>query len=149
MNTSSFASLGDYGGTGYLAGKGALNGFTLAIAAELKEHGVRANVVCSGPKTRISTGPDYEAQIADLHRCGLLDEASIQGALDAPPPEYVAPTYAYLVSNLARDVTGRIVIAAGGFVGEFARPTPSFLAYRDHHDSPPWSMTELHGVIDR
>jgi hypothetical protein len=53
---------------------------------------VRANVVCSGPKTRISTGPDYEAQIAEVHRCGLLDEASIQGALDAPPPEYVAPT---------------------------------------------------------
>ena len=46
INTSSFAFLGDYGGTGYPAGKGGVNGLTLAIAAELKEHGVRANVVC-------------------------------------------------------------------------------------------------------
>jgi NAD(P)-dependent dehydrogenase (short-subunit alcohol dehydrogenase family) len=38
VNTSSFAFLGDYGGTGYPAGKGAVNGFTMAIAAELGEH---------------------------------------------------------------------------------------------------------------
>ena len=83
VNTSSFAFLGDYGGTGYPAGKGAVNGLTLAIAAELKEHGVRANVVCPGAKTRLSTGPEYEAHITDLHRRGLLDEISTQGALDA------------------------------------------------------------------
>ena len=59
VNSSSFAFLGDYGGTGYPAGKGAVNSLTLAIAAELKEHGVRANVVCPGAKTRLSTGPDY------------------------------------------------------------------------------------------
>lgn len=39
VNTSSFAFLGDYGGTGYPAGKGGVNGLTLAIAAELKERG--------------------------------------------------------------------------------------------------------------
>ena len=149
VNTSSFAFLGDYGGTGYPAGKGAVNGLTLAIAAELREHGVRANVVCPGAKTRISTGPDYEAQIANLNRRGLLDDVNAQGALDAPPAEYVAPTYAYLASDRAKDVTGRIFIAAGGFVGQFDRTTPSFLGYRDHQDSPPWSLDDLHGFIDR
>jgi NAD(P)-dependent dehydrogenase (short-subunit alcohol dehydrogenase family) len=149
VNTSSFAFLGDYGGTGYPAGKGAVNGLTLAIAAELREYGVRANVVCPGAKTRLSTGSDYEAQIADLNRRGLLDEISMQGALDAAPPEYVAPTYAYLVSDLAKDVTGQIFIAAGGFVGRFDRQTPAIVAYRDHHDSPPWSLDELDGFIQK
>lgn len=149
VNTSSFAFLGDYGGTGYPAGKGAVNGLTLAIAAELRAHGVRANVVCPGARTRLSTGSDYEAHIADLNRRGLLDEISMQGALDAAPPEYVAPTYAYLVSDLARDVTGQIFIAAGGFVGRFDRQTPAIVAYRDHHDSPPWSLDELDGFIRR
>lgn len=147
VNTSSFAFLGDYGGTGYPAGKGAVNGLTLAIAAELKEHGVRANVVCPGAKTRLSTGPDYEAHVADLHRRGLLDEISMQGALDAAPPEYVAPTYAYLSGDLAKDITGQIFIAAGGFVGHFERQTPTILAYRDHHDSPPWTVEELDGLL--
>jgi NAD(P)-dependent dehydrogenase (short-subunit alcohol dehydrogenase family) len=118
VNTSSFAFLGDYGGTGYPAGKGGVNGLTLAIAAE-------------------------------LNRRGLLDDVSTQGALDAAPPEYVAPTYAYLVSDLAKDVTGQIFIAAGGFVGRFERATPGIVAYRDHHDSPPWSIDELHGFIHR
>ena len=142
VNTSSFAFLGDYGGTGYPAGKGAVNGLTLAIAAELKEYGVRANVVCPGAKTRISTGPDYEEQIRSLNRRGLLDDATAQGSLDAPPPEYVAPLYAYLVSDLAADVTGQILIGAGGFVGRFDRPTPELLGYRDHTDSPPWTLPE-------
>jgi NAD(P)-dependent dehydrogenase (short-subunit alcohol dehydrogenase family) len=147
INTSSFAFLGDYGGTGYPAGKGGINGLTLAIAAELKEHGVRANVVWPGAKTRLSTGPEYEAHIVELNRRGLLDDVSTQTALDAPPPEYAAPIYAYLASDLAKDITGRIFIAAGGFVGEFARPTPGIIGYRDHQDSPPWSVDEIHQVI--
>jgi NAD(P)-dependent dehydrogenase (short-subunit alcohol dehydrogenase family) len=147
INTSSFAYLGDYGGTGYPAGKGGVNGLTAALASELKPHGVRANVVCPGAKTRISTGPDYEDHIADLHRRGLLDDASTRTALDAPPAEYAASIYAYLASDMARDVTGRIFIAAGGFIGEFARPAPGIIGYRDHLDSPPWSLSELHELI--
>ena len=147
VNTSSFAFLGDYGGTGYPAGKGAVNGLTLAIAAELKTHGVRANVVCPGARTRLSTGDDYEQHIADLNRRGLLDDVSMAGALDAGPPEYVAPTYAYLVSDLAKDVTGRIFIAAGGFIGEFARPSTGFIGYRDHHDTAPYAVEEVHTLI--
>ncbi|WP_163807715.1 SDR family NAD(P)-dependent oxidoreductase [Mycolicibacterium anyangense] len=147
VNTSSFAFLGDYGGTGYPAGKGAVNGLTVAIAAELAEHGVRANVVCPGARTRLSTGTQYEEQIATLRRRGMLDEVSAQGALDAAPPEYVAPMYAYLVSDLAAGVSGQIFIAAGGFVGRFDRPSPSLLGYRDHHDAPPWSLDDIAAML--
>jgi NAD(P)-dependent dehydrogenase (short-subunit alcohol dehydrogenase family) len=147
INTSSFAYLGDYGGTGYPAGKGGVNGLTLAIAAELKEHGVRANVVCPGAKTRLSTGTEYESHIAELNRRGLLDDVSTQAALDAPPPEYAATTYAYLAGDRAKDVTGQIFIAAGGFVGRFDRQTPAIIGYRDHSDSPPWTVEELGDLI--
>jgi NAD(P)-dependent dehydrogenase (short-subunit alcohol dehydrogenase family) len=147
INTSSFAYLGDYGGTGYPAGKGAVNGLTMAIAAELKEHGVRANVVCPGAKTRLSTGSAYEDHIVGLNRRGLLDDVSMQAALDAPPPEHAASTYAYLASDLAKNVTGQIFIAAGGFVGRFDRQAPTILGYRDHHDAPPWTVGEIHAMI--
>jgi len=143
VNTSSFAFLGDYGGTGYPAGKGAVNGLTMAIAAELAEHGVRANVVCPGAKTRLSTGADFEQQIESLRRRGMLDEVSAQSALDAAPPEYAASLYAYLVSDLSTRVIGQILIAAGGFVGRFDRPAPALLGYRNHDGSPPWSISEI------
>jgi len=147
INTSSVAFLGDYGGTGYPAGKGAVNALTMAIAAELKSAGVRANVVCPGARTRLSTGVDYEKHIEDLHRRGLLDELTMRASLDSAPAEFVAPIYAYLASELASDVTGQIFVAAGGFVGRFDRPTPSLLAYRDHHDAAPWSVQDLHKML--
>jgi len=121
----------------------------MAIAAELKGQGVRANVVCPGAKTRLSTGPDYEEHIEDLYRREILDEMTMRVALAAPPAAFAAPIYAYLASDSARDVTGQIFVAAGGFVGRFDRPTPRVLAYRDHHDAEPWSVEDLHAMIDR
>jgi len=147
INTSSAAFLGDYGGTGYPAGKGAVNGLTMAMAAELKGYGVRANVVCPGAKTRISTGTAYVEQIEDLHRRGLLDEITMRVSLDPPPASFVAPIYAYLASDLSQDVTGQIFVAAGGFVGRYDRPTPSMLGYRDHHDAEPWSVADIHKMM--
>jgi NAD(P)-dependent dehydrogenase (short-subunit alcohol dehydrogenase family) len=124
VNTGSVAFLGDYGGTGYPAGKGAVNAMTMAIAAELKAYGVRANVVCPGARTRLSTGADYEKHIDDLYQRGLLDEMTMRASLDSAPAAFVAPLYAYLASDLSRDVTGRILVASGGFVGSFDRPAP-------------------------
>ena len=147
VNSSSFAFLGDYGGTGYPAGKGAVNGLTMAIAAELAEYGVRANVVCPGAKTRLSSGADYEAHIAELRRRGMLDEASASGALDAAPPEYAAAVYGYLAGDLAAHITGQIFIAASGFVGRFDRQAPALLGYRDHHDCRPWSIQEIAAML--
>lgn len=147
INTGSVAFLGDYGGTGYPAGKGAVNALTMAMAAELKASGVRANVVCPGARTRLSTGAEYEKHIEDLHRRGLLDEATMRASLDSAPPAFVAPLYAYLASDMARGVTGQMFVAAGGFVGSFDRPTPRLLAYRDHHDGEPWSIDDLHTMI--
>ncbi|MBB5918270.1 NAD(P)-dependent dehydrogenase (short-subunit alcohol dehydrogenase family) [Nocardia transvalensis] len=147
VNTGSFAYLGDYGGTGYPAGKGAVTSLSLAMAAELRESGVRVNVVCPGAKTRLSTGPDYEAHIRDLHRRGLLDELTMRGSLDAPPPEYAAAVYLYLASDAARRVSGEIFVAAGGFVGRFAKPEMKPLGYRDHNQAGPWSPEELDAMI--
>ncbi|WP_330257330.1 SDR family NAD(P)-dependent oxidoreductase [Nocardia sp. NBC_00565] len=149
ITTGSFAYLGDYGGTGYPAGKGAVISLTLAIAAELRRSGVRVNAVCPGAKTRLSTGPDYEAHIHDLHDRGLLDEMTMQASLDAPPPEYAAALYLYLASDFARQVTGEIFVTAGGFVGSFPRPALAPIGYRDHHNEPPWSVAELHALIEK
>ncbi len=148
VNSSSFAFLGDYGGTGYPAGKGAVNSLTLAIAAELKEHRVRANVVCPGARTRLSTGADYVAHITELNRRGLLDDVSMQGSLDVAEPDYAAPIYVYLASDLAKNRTGEIFAASGGFVGRFPKAAPTLIGYRDHHDSPPWSVAELSALLD-
>lgn len=149
VNTSSFAFLGDYGGTGYPAGKGAVNSLTMAIAAEMKDSGVRANVVCPGAKTRLSQGSEYEEHIEDLYRRGMLDDATRYGSLNPAPPEYVAQLYAFLASDRAADITGQILAGSGCFLGRFERQSPSLLAYRDHDDKPPWTLDEIGDLLSR
>jgi hypothetical protein len=91
-------------------------------------------MVCPGARTRLSTGVEHEKHIEDLHRRGLLYEMTMRASLDSAAPAFVAPLYAYLASYLTWDVTGQIFVAAGGFVGNFDRPTPRVLGYRDHHE---------------
>lgn len=147
VNSGSVAFLGDYGGTGYPAGKGAVNGLTMAVAAELAPYGVRANVVCPGAKTRLSTGDDYEKHIRDLNARGLLDEMSMRASLDPAPADYVAPLYAYLASDLSAGVSGSVFLASGGFVGRFERAVPAVLGYRDHQRFSPWTIDEMHTMV--
>ncbi len=143
INTGSTASLGIYGGTGYPAGKAAVNGLTLAIAAELKQSGVRANVICPGARTRLSEGEEYTAHLRDLHARGLLDEMTLRASLEPAPAECIAPLYAYLAGDLSARITGQIFIAAGGFIGRFTRQVPTPLGYRDHTESTQWSIQEI------
>ncbi len=148
VNTSSHAYLGHYGGTGYPAGKGGVNSLTYAIAAELREHGVRANAVCPGARTRLSTGPAYEAKIRDLHARGIMSELQRDASLHPSEPEFVGPLYAFLASDLARRVTGRLFTAAGGYVGlhEIGR-RETLLAFREPAEGP-WPVAALAREID-
>lgn len=148
VNTSSHAFTGAFGGTGYPAGKGGVNSLTYALAAELREYGVRVNAVCPGAETRLSTGADYKATIERLHRRGILDDLMHAGALAPPPAEYVAQLYLYLATTESPDVTGRVFAGAGGYIGEFPRPAEQYLGWRDHETSPPWTPDEIAAIIE-
>jgi 3-oxoacyl-[acyl-carrier protein] reductase len=149
VNTSSSAWLGIYGGTGYPAGKGGVNSLTFAIAGQLEERGIRVNAVCPGARTRLSTGPAYEARIRDLHARGILSDALRDASLEPPGPEHVAPLYAFLASERARPLTGRLFTAAGGYVGlQTGVGGETLLAYRDVADGP-WPVEELARRIEK
>jgi NAD(P)-dependent dehydrogenase (short-subunit alcohol dehydrogenase family) len=141
VNTSSHSHLGLYGGTAYPAGKGGINSLSFALAAELLEHGIRVNAVCPGARTRLNTGPGYEASIRDLHRRGILGAGQRDASLAPPPPEHVGPLYAFLASPLARGITGRLFSAVGGYVGVQSRVAEQPLAMR--HEESPWPVEEL------
>ena len=96
----------------------------MAIAAELKEHGVRANVVCPGAKTRLSTDGTTTTS-SELNRRGSARRRQHADRARRTTARIRGAVYAYLASDEAKDITGRIFIAAGGFVGEFKRQTPA------------------------
>lgn len=143
VNTASHALLGVFGGTGYAAGKGGTLSLSWAMARELAGHGVRCNVVCPGAESRLSTGPEYATLIASLNARGILDDRMRDAALNPVPAKFLAPAYAFLASDLARDVNGKLFSVAGGYVGLFTGLQEQFLAYKDHRGGETWTLEEL------
>lgn len=143
VNTSSHGFQGIYGGTGYPAGKGATNSLTYALAKDLAEHGIRVNAVAPGARTRMSSGPEYEASIRSLIERGLLDDATAKASLNPPGPEQVAALYAWLASDLSAPVTGKVFSGTGGYVGLFMDPKEKPMAFRKISGGEGWSLQDL------
>lgn len=89
VNTTSYSGMiGNYGQSNYAAAKAGIYGLTRVLALELKKSGVTANCVAPIAKTRMT---------ADI---GVVDEEWT--------PEQIAPVVVFLVSDLARGVTGKV-----------------------------------------
>ncbi|MFF2074021.1 SDR family oxidoreductase [Kitasatospora sp. NPDC058162] len=93
----------------YGATKGALDTFTLNLAKQLGPRGITANSVAPGVvDTDVNAGwlrgnPEAEAHAASLAALGRVGQ-----------PEDIADIVAFLASDEARWVTGRVVDATGG-----------------------------------
>jgi NAD(P)-dependent dehydrogenase (short-subunit alcohol dehydrogenase family) len=110
VNTVSEAALDRrfVAGLGYGMAKAALWSATLVAAEEFSSSGVTVNAISPGARTRINAG--------------VLDASSRyagSAALDLDP-RHVSEVVAYLVSDEAHDVTGRVVHAAAGEVREYS-----------------------------
>lgn len=147
INTGSHAFLGMYGGTAYAAGKGGIISLTAAMCADLKDTGVRCNVVNPGAKTRLSSGSDFEQSMKQLNERGILDEGRYRSALDPAPPEHIASVYAYLLAEQC-DINGQIISASGRHLGHFPLPTEQVLAYRESYSAGAWQASDIAAAFE-
>jgi len=110
VNTVSEASLDPrfVATLGYGAAKAALWSATLVAADAAAPFGITVNAISPGARTRLNA-----AALDANFRGG----ASAQLDLD---PAHVAAVVAYLASDDAADITGRIIHAAGGHIREYS-----------------------------
>ena len=94
----------------YAASKGALHALTKSLAVELAPYGIRVNSVAPG-------WTDTDMCTASFSEPGFREKVRQSIPLKRiPPPEDVAGPILFLVSELARHVTGEILDVNGGSV---------------------------------
>ncbi len=106
INTSSGAGLqGSVGQATYSAAKAGIAGLTLVAAQELGRYGVTVNAIAPVARTRMTEGAFPEMMAAP-------DGSG--AAFDAMDPANNSPVVAWLASEAAGDVTGRVIEIEGG-----------------------------------
>ncbi len=120
--------------TAYSAAKAGVIGFTFALAKEVVGDGITVNCVSPSAATVRTQRTDAERRAAT-------------GQAEFPPAEqrssaHIAPAVAYLASDAASGVTGRIFFVEGGEVTLYDPPLPSRTIIKQGI----WATDELVGV---
>ena len=99
--TSSIAALiGAFGHPNYTSAKGGLFGFLRGTAAELNRYGIRANALVPHAYSRMTVVAQWMQDKQDVYNTDVTGQ-----------------TVVFLASDLAKDVSGRIIGAIGGTSG--------------------------------
>jgi NAD(P)-dependent dehydrogenase (short-subunit alcohol dehydrogenase family) len=103
INTTSGAGLqGSVGQGSYSAAKAGIAGLTIVAAAEMGRYGVTVNAIAPSARTRMTEGPFADRMAAP------------EAGFDVMHPGNVSPVVAWLASEEAADVSGRVVEVEGG-----------------------------------
>ncbi len=123
INTTSVAGLkGNFGQSNYSAAKAGIYGFTLTAAMELRKDGITVNAIAPLAKTRMTE--DVESVPAELR------------------PEDVSPVVLFLASDLAQDVTGRVIGVHGKHLFEYAMGMSEGKEKKE-----PWTVEEISAFV--
>ncbi|TGD71264.1 SDR family NAD(P)-dependent oxidoreductase [Mangrovimicrobium sediminis] len=108
VNTTSASGLyGAAGQSNYAAAKLGVAAMSVAAARELGRYGVRVNVLAPAAVTRLTEG--------------VMKTEELKQRLQ---PRFVAPLVVYLLSDAARDITGRVFEMGGGALVAVDMPRP-------------------------
>lgn len=128
--TSTSGLIGNFGQANYAAAKMGIVGLSRAIALDMARFGVRSNCIAPFAWSRLieSIPARTEAERVRVERMRSLT------------PEKVAPLAVYLVSDLAREVTGQIFAVRRNEIFLISQPRP----LRSIHRDGGWTPVTIH-----
>jgi NAD(P)-dependent dehydrogenase (short-subunit alcohol dehydrogenase family) len=143
---SSSGLLGNFGQANYGAAKAGIAAFSTIVAMEMARYGVRCNAIAPAARTRM-TESAYGA-LNDLSaNSGTGDEADEQ--FDFWHPDNVAPLVAYLCSDAAGTISGKVFGVQGDAV-ELYQPFTSVAVIQNHDTrfTPEGIAARAHELFD-
>ena len=125
---SSSGLLGNFGQANYGAAKAGIAAFSTIVAMEMARYGVRCNAIAPAARTRMTESAygafkDLSAQEGE--------EGESDGQFDFWHPDNVAPLVAYLCSDAAGTISGKVFGVQGDAV-ELYQPFTSVAVIQNH-----------------
>jgi len=112
--------LGNFGQANYGAAKAGIAAFSTIVAMEMARYGVRCNAIAPAARTRMTEGA-----------YGSISDMSAGDGFDFWHPDNVAPLVAYLCSDAAGTISGKVFGVQGDAV-EIYQPWTSVAVIQNH-----------------
>jgi NAD(P)-dependent dehydrogenase (short-subunit alcohol dehydrogenase family) len=139
INFSSTAAAFGGGSLPYSTAKAGILGLTSSLSTDYKEYGITVNAILPAAVTKLF--PEKDKTGLGL----MLNNLPVSPDLG---PDYVAPIVVYLATEEAKNITGRLIGAYGGYLCIYAKPFQ--LPGEAHiliHKMGKWTVDELGTII--
>jgi len=133
----------------YAAAKGGIVSLTREVAGELRNKNVTVNAIVPTAATRMNMNDDVIANMKKMLEAGLITQQGFDEFMDLPGPEYLAPVIAFLATEEAAGITGKVIACGGGRVALYSEPAEIRGLYKDHKKDGPWSVDDLIKLVPR
>ncbi len=143
VTTTSDAWRGSPGQPNYSAAKGGIVSLTRTIAGSLGKYNVTANAIAPFASTRMTMDEEVINRFKNLYEQGMLTEDQYDELANMPGPEYLAPVVAYLCTEEAKVINGKVIGCGGGRVALYSDPVEIRGLYKDHKKDGPWTVDDL------
>ncbi|MPW24278.1 SDR family NAD(P)-dependent oxidoreductase [Alkalibaculum sp. M08DMB] len=109
----------------YCAANAGTVGLTWALAEELADDGITANVFCPAAKTRASVDMELFDKVVDEDEKSTKSGEPLVKYDETQPPELFSAFIPYLASDDASHVSGSVFFTMGTFIGRYSNPAIS------------------------
>ncbi len=144
--TTSSAWLGNIGQINYAAAKGAIVSFTRSAARELGGYGITCNCLAPGAATRMTVNEEVKAGFKKRVEAGVMTQETYEALINMPGPEWVAPMVAYLCTDEAWNVNGKVFSAMGDKIGIYSEPVETIQIYNQGNI---WTLDQLLRLVPK
>ncbi len=149
VSTTSDAWRGSPGQPNYSAAKGGIVSLTRTLAGELGKYNVTANAIAPFAATRMTMDEEVIARFKKYYESGMMTEDQYDELVNMPGPEYLAPVVAYLCTEEAAAINGKVVGCGGGRVSLYSDPVEIRGLFRDHRQFGAWTVEELIKLVPK
>lgn len=133
----------------YAAAKGGIVSLTREVAGEMRNKNVTVNAITPTAATRMNMNDDVIANMKKMLESGVITQEMFDEFMDMPGPEFLAPVIAYLATDEAVGITGKVIACGGGRVALYSDPVEIKGLYKDHRKDGPWTIDDLTRLVPR